>query len=197
MSTTIIVVAMLFRRLASMHRDYAGIAAWCAVSCRQSSSPTLIGIRASIRCCPGFLSAARNCSLWEKKQEHKHHGYYRPEKYRDDNQPHHLRSHSNRRQRRAQPTARGLIPFGTYTTRINTSPKSCQPSVCGFVGSNSCSSVKFGLENKTLVTSSIFRRVSRWFFKSIRAAALESADPIGKSPGLGLLISFRSVLGIA
>src|SRR6266536_5364845 len=34
----------------------------------ESSSPTLVGIRASIRCCSGFLSAARICSLWEKKQ---------------------------------------------------------------------------------------------------------------------------------
>jgi len=34
----------------------------------ESSSPTLVGIRASIRCSSGFLSAARICSLWEKNQ---------------------------------------------------------------------------------------------------------------------------------
>jgi len=34
----------------------------------ESSSPTLVGIRASIRCSSGFLSAARICFLWEKNQ---------------------------------------------------------------------------------------------------------------------------------
>src|SRR6266478_4146685 len=34
----------------------------------ESSSPTLVGIRASIRCCSGFLSAARIRSLSEKNQ---------------------------------------------------------------------------------------------------------------------------------
>src|SRR6266478_2842944 len=34
----------------------------------ESSSPTLVEIRASIRCSSGFLIAARICSLWEKNQ---------------------------------------------------------------------------------------------------------------------------------
>src|ERR1700720_4604271 len=33
----------------------------------ESSSPTLVGIRASFRRCSGFLSAIRICSLWKKK----------------------------------------------------------------------------------------------------------------------------------